>query len=231
MIRSMTHLRACAFAAVALALLGTAACGDDSGDDGGPYGGTPTSAEESPTDGGTAETAAALAVESNADYGDILVDGEGMVLYLFTNDTTSESTCYDQCATAWPPLLTDTEDVTADAGVDAQLLGTTERNDGTMQVTYNDHPLYYFAQDAAPGDTNGQGVQDIWWVVNPAGEGVTTMKLGLRAVRAAPAVAALRAAPPRVLQGDLGAAGVGQLLQVAAGAHTGHADPLGAFGR
>ena len=98
-----------------------------------------------------------------------------MVLYLYTPDTTTESTCYDQCATAWPPLLTDTADVTAGTGMDATLIGTTERTDGTTQVTYNDHPLYYYAEDTEPGDTEGQGVNDVWWVVNPAGDGVTTM--------------------------------------------------------
>lgn len=178
MIRTVKYQRACAAAAVALALWGAAACGDadSDGDSDSPYGGTSAPAEtETPTgDEGTAETAASLAVESDDDLGDILVDSDGMVLYLFTADTTTESTCYEQCATAWPPLLTDTEDVTAGTGVDAALIGTTERTDGTVQVTYNDHPLYYFAQDTEPGDTEGQGVQDVWWVVNPAGEGVTT---------------------------------------------------------
>ncbi|MFC3493034.1 COG4315 family predicted lipoprotein [Glycomyces rhizosphaerae] len=175
MTRSMKYQRACAFAAAALLMLGAAACGDaDSGDDTGPYGGATSEAEQSPTDTGTAAAAVSLATATDDTLGEFLVDNDGMTLYLFTPDTTSESTCYDTCATAWPPLLTDTEDVAAGDGVDEALIGTTERTDGSMQVTYNDHPLYYYAKDAAPGDTTGQGVQDIWWVVNPAGEGVTT---------------------------------------------------------
>lgn len=169
MIRSMKHQRACAFAAAALIMFGAGACGDTDSDDGNgsPYGGDTS---EAPTDA----TAASLGTETDDTLGEFLVDNDGMTLYLFTPDTTSESTCYDECATAWPPLLTDTEDVTAGDGVDEALIGTTERKDGAMQVTYNDHPLYYYAQDSGPGDTTGQGVQDIWWVVNPAGEGVTT---------------------------------------------------------
>ncbi len=179
MTRSVKHQRACALAAVALVMLGAGACGDaDSGDDTGPYGGSTTSEESgsaSPSEEATAEGAASLAIASDDDLGDILVDNAGMVLYLYTPDTTTESTCYDQCATAWPPLLTDTADVTAGTGMDATLIGTTERTDGTTQVTYNDHPLYYYAEDTEPGDTEGQGVNDVWWVVNPAGDGVTTM--------------------------------------------------------
>lgn len=170
----MKHQRACAFAAAALFMLGAAACGDNGDGDGGPYGGTTSEAQETPTDTGTAATAASLATATDDALGEFLVDNDGLTLYLFTQDTGTESTCYDQCATAWPPLLTETEDVTAGEGLDAALIGTTERTDGTMQVTYNGHPLYYYAQDTAPGDTTGQGVQDIWWVVNPAGEGVTT---------------------------------------------------------
>jgi predicted lipoprotein with Yx(FWY)xxD motif len=172
MTRSMKYQRACAFAAAALVMLGVSACGDSDDGGGSPYGGSSSEASETPS--GTDATAASLAVESDDTLGEFLVDSDGMALYLYTPDTTSESTCYDDCATAWPPLLTDTEDVTAGDGVDAALIGTTERKNGDMQVTYNDHPLYYYAQDSGPGDTSGQGVQDIWWVVNPAGEGVTT---------------------------------------------------------
>ncbi len=115
--------------------------------------------------------AAALGVSQTDDLGEFLVDAEGMTLYLFTKDTDNASTCYGDCATAWPPLLTD-GDPTLGEGLDAALVGTTERTDGTTQVTYGGWPLYYWVQDAAPGDTTGQDVGEVWYVVSPAGEAV-----------------------------------------------------------
>lgn len=107
---------------------------------------------------------------ADSDLGTILVDGDGVTLYVFDNDTDGSSTCYDECAEAWPPLI---GEVSAAGEVDASLLGTTERTDGTMQVTYDGQPLYYFAGDGAAGDTNGQAVNDIWWVVGPDGAKIT----------------------------------------------------------
>src|SRR5215208_7791357 len=80
--------------------------------------------------------------------GSFLVDDKGMTLYLFTKDTPNTSVCYDKCATAWPPLLT-TGDPVAGEGADASLLGTTTRKDGSIQVTYNGWPLYYYEKDKA----------------------------------------------------------------------------------
>ena len=107
-------------------------------------------------------------VLSESALGQILTDAEGNVLYGFTPDTEGVSTCYDECAANWPPLLAEGE-VTAGAGLDAMLLTTVERTDGTMQVKYGDWPLYYFANDAAAGDTNGQGINDVWFVVGADG--------------------------------------------------------------
>jgi predicted lipoprotein with Yx(FWY)xxD motif len=101
------------------------------------------------------------------DLGVILVDADGMTLYMFDQDPPGESACYDGCAATWPPLIDDGP--VAGDGVDASLLGTTERDDGAIQVTYNDMPLYYFANDSEPGDVNGQGLNDVWWVVDPDG--------------------------------------------------------------
>jgi uncharacterized protein (TIGR02246 family) len=114
---------------------------------------------------------AVVEVSEHDTYGEYLVDGEGRSLYLFVNDDQGESVCYDQCAVNWPPLLT-TEDAEAGEGVDSDLLGTTERQDGSLQVTYNDWPLYYFVNDAEPGDTNGQGVGEVWYLVSPDGEAI-----------------------------------------------------------
>lgn len=91
---------------------------------------------------------------------------DGRTLYLFTKDTTpNESTCYDECAANWPPF-TASEPFALPLGVDGEL-STVQRTDGTTQVAYNGMPLYYFAGDKAAGDTNGQGVGDVWWIVAP----------------------------------------------------------------
>jgi len=95
-----------------------------------------------------------------------LTDAEGKTLYLFTPDATpGESTCYDDCAKAWPPLAP-AEGMTLPAGVPGEL-ATIERTDGTQQVTYNDIPLYYYAKDDEPGDTYGQGLGGRWFIVAP----------------------------------------------------------------
>lgn len=104
-------------------------------------------------------------VASDAKLGQFLVDAKGMTLYLFTKDTNGESVCYDQCATAWPPLLT-TGTPVAGPGVTGTL-GVTTRKDGTQQVTYNGMPLYYYITDMQPGDTTGQDVGGVWFVVPP----------------------------------------------------------------
>ena len=155
----MTNVRM----AVSAGLLAVAlvACGSD---EPGPAG------SPQPTDGGSA--GAATVQTGETDLGTILTDAEGMTLYVFGADENGESTCYDDCAATWPALTIEGEPQ-AGEGADASLLGTTERTDGTVQVTYAGQPLYYFASDAAPGDTNGQGLGDIWYVSSPEGEPIT----------------------------------------------------------
>lgn len=80
-----------------------------------------------------------------------------MTLYLFTNDPAGESVCLDDCLAAWPPLLVDGEPRIGD-GVDASLVGTIERPDEGVQLTYDDAPLYTWVPDQQPGDVTGQGV-------------------------------------------------------------------------
>lgn len=161
---------------LAVALLLTA-CGNDAG-----TGAADTEAEAGAADTAAdaetaadtdadAETPADVAVAST-DLGDALVDAEGMTLYLFTPDEQGPSTCYDDCATNWPPLTTDGEP-SAGEGADTALLGTTERDDGSQQVTYNDWPLYLWQGDQQPGDVTGQNVNEVWFVVSPAGDAVT----------------------------------------------------------
>ncbi len=122
--------------------------------------------EATETEGSSGETE----VEAeDSSLGTILTDSDGNTLYVFLNDTGSESTCYDDCAATWPALAAAGE-LKAGDGVTMSLLGTTERTDGTVQLTYNGHPLYHFANDAQPGDTNGQGIGEVWFVVSPDGE-------------------------------------------------------------
>ena len=118
--------------------------------------------------------------------GEVLVSGEGMTLYLFEVDQGTESSCYDECAQTWPPLLTDGEPQ-AQGTANPSLLSTTTREDGSIQLTYGGHPLYLYAQDSDPGDTNGQGVEGIWWVVSPGGEAVTEAASAPEAPAEAPA--------------------------------------------
>ena len=151
-------------AAIASALL-AASCG----------GTTPSATASSPSPSPAASPAASgatIAVATNAKLsGQILVDGKGMTVYLFVADTGTSSTCYTSCAAVWPPVLT-TGAPQAGAGATASLLGTTTRTDGKIEVTYAGHPLYYFIQDKAAGDTTGQGINGfggLWWVLTPSG--------------------------------------------------------------
>ena len=112
---------------------------------------------------------AALQLTSNDKLGKFLADDAGMTLYLFTNDKPNTSNCYDKCETAWPPLLTVGQPTLGD-GVMSTAISTTVRKDGSVQLTYNGMPLYYFFKDQAPGDTTGQGVGTVWYVVTPDGQ-------------------------------------------------------------
>jgi predicted lipoprotein with Yx(FWY)xxD motif len=116
----------------------------------------------------TPTSPAVVNVGQNATLNSFLVDSADMTLYIYTKDTPNTSVCYGGCATAWPPLLTNGAP-TAGTGVTASMLGTTTRTDGTVQVTYNGWPLYYFAKDKVAGDTTGEGVGSVWYVITPAG--------------------------------------------------------------
>lgn len=108
-----------------------------------------------------------VAVSNTAELGDFLTTADGRTLYTFSNDEAGVSNCADECAEAWPPFTVPADDrLAAPEGVAGEW-GTIERADGGLQVTYNGMPLYLFAEDAAPGDTTGQGAGDVWWVVAP----------------------------------------------------------------
>ena len=109
-----------------------------------------------------------LAAANNDKLGKFLADDKGMTLYMYTKDTKDTSNCYDKCAQAWPPLLQSDKPTVKD-GVDASLLGTTTRKDGSIQVTYAGMPLYYYFKDKAAGDVTGQDSNSVWYVVAPDG--------------------------------------------------------------
>lgn len=112
------------------------------------------------------------------ELGPFLTDAAGMTLYIFTNDEPGVSNCSGDCAAAWPPLTVEEgENPTLAAGISG-MLGVIEREDGTRQVTYNGWPLYYWMNDAAPGDATGQGRNDVWWVAAPPAVGLGMSALG-----------------------------------------------------
>lgn len=140
-----------------------------------------------------AQAASTVAVVDNPTLGKFLTDSKGMTLYIFTRDTANTSNCYDRCTTLWTPLLQASGQPVAPAGLTGTL-GTATRRDNTQQVTYNSMPLYYFSQDTKAGDTNGQNVATVWFVVAP---GSTFASFPAPPPPAAPAAAApVAAAPP-----------------------------------
>ncbi|HEV8648871.1 MAG TPA: hypothetical protein VG276_05565 [Actinomycetes bacterium] len=100
--------------------------------------------------------------------GQVLTDDKGRTLYAFTPDKDGKSTCYGTCAQTWLPLVAQASPV-GGGGVSASLLSTTDRTDGSKQTTYKSWPLYYYSGDQQPGDVNGQGVGDKWFVVGADG--------------------------------------------------------------
>lgn len=114
---------------------------------------------------------ARLTATTNATLGTLVEDGHGMTLYRFNKDQakpTSVSNCNGQCASEWPPVLVNGSQVTL-SGVDSSAVGTVTRSDGTKQLTIGGWPVYEYAGDTAPGQTNGQGVGGTWYAVTPQG--------------------------------------------------------------
>jgi len=107
---------------------------------------------------------------AKSQFGMMLFDGTGQAIYLFDKEQNSKPECYGACAEAWPPVLTKGSP-TAASGTKQDLLGTTKRTDGTTQVTYGDHPLYFYAHEAKNEVKchNIQGFGGVWLVVTPAG--------------------------------------------------------------
>jgi predicted lipoprotein with Yx(FWY)xxD motif len=133
---------------------------------------------------GGSSSKATLKVAANATLKQsIVVDPDGKTLYMFTVDSGGEAACVgDQpapdCGKVWPPLTAEGK-LKGGAGIDEKLLGTTKRSDGKTQVTYNNHPMYYFhgyggtPPDKKAGDVNGQAFAGFWYVLSPKGAPIT----------------------------------------------------------
>jgi predicted lipoprotein with Yx(FWY)xxD motif len=120
---------------------------------------------------GEATKAGTAITVGDSEFGEMLFDSKGQAIYIFENDRKGESACYGDCAEAWPPVLTEGEPKAGD-GVDASLLDTTDRRDGTTQVTYAGQPLYFYAHER-PGEVKCHNVDlngGFWWVVGPNGK-------------------------------------------------------------
>ncbi len=106
----------------------------------------------------------------DSEFGSILFDSENQAIYIWEVEKSETAECYGSCAVAWPPVLTEGAPI-ASGDVNGELLGTTERSDGTTQVTYNGHPLYYYAHEE-PGEVECHNVSThggLWWVIHPNG--------------------------------------------------------------
>jgi predicted lipoprotein with Yx(FWY)xxD motif len=125
--------------------------------------------------GASASGGGTVITTASSSAGTFLTNGSGRAVYLWVKDTGDASTCTGACAGAWPPV-TATGTVTAAGSAKASDLGTITRSDGTKQVTYDGHPLYYFSGDSGPGTATGQGSDGFgakWWLVAPTGSDVT----------------------------------------------------------
>lgn len=108
-----------------------------------------------------------IATGNTSALGDYLVSYDGMTLYAFANDKPGVDTCTGNCAKTWPAFTVGSADRLAATANAKGKLATITLDDGSLQVTYNGQPLYFFKSDTAPGDTKGQGVGNVWAVVKP----------------------------------------------------------------
>jgi predicted lipoprotein with Yx(FWY)xxD motif len=164
--------------AVGVALLAAACSSAGSSSAPAASGSTPASASapsSAPASGGASASGATVIKTASSGGSTFLTDGSGRAVYLWVKDTSGMSACTGACAGAWPPVTT-TATATASGSAKASDLGTITRSDGTKQVTYDGHALYYFSGDSGPGTATGQGSDGFgakWWLVAPTGSDVT----------------------------------------------------------
>lgn len=138
---------------LAALVLGLSACG---GDD----------------DGGESRNPDSSAIQvGDTSLGKVITDANGLTLYEYADDTATQEACQGDCLDEWPVFE---GKPTAGSGADASLIGTLERDDGTIQATYGGHPLYYYEDDSEAGDVNGQGEDNIWWAIDAKGAPVAS---------------------------------------------------------
>jgi len=149
------------FAVAALGAVALAACGS-----GGLYGSSSTSTK--PASPMAVAHPGTVAVQiGDTSLGKVLVDANGRTLYGLMNDSNGTPTCVEACASTWPPLTVD--GTILPAKLDATIFSVVSRPEGSHQLKAGKWPLYRFSGDAAPGDTNGQGADGVWFVVTPNG--------------------------------------------------------------
>jgi predicted lipoprotein with Yx(FWY)xxD motif len=153
-------------AALAAWALVLAACSNDSTTPPAGGGTTTTSSSGTTMSGGTVQVA------DNGTYGKILTDGQGNTLYLFEQDQGTKSACTTGCSSTWHALTVSGGQPSAGDGATANLVGVAKQADGSMQVTYNGHLVYTYTGDSTAGDTNGEGISGVWFVVSPSGDAV-----------------------------------------------------------
>jgi predicted lipoprotein with Yx(FWY)xxD motif len=161
--------------AVGVALL-AAACSSAGSSTPAASGSTPAGASapsSAPASGGASASGTTVITTASSSAGTFLTSGSGRAIYLWAKDSGGMSACTGACASAWPPV---TGTATVAGSAKASDLGTITRSDGTKQVTYDGHPLYYFVGDSGPGTASGQGSDNFgakWWLVSPAGSDIT----------------------------------------------------------
>ena len=170
--RKRAVARAAGLAAVMVAASLVAACGSSSSSSKSSSAGAGSSASA----GGSSASAVAVAISTTkGPDGTYLTAGSGRAVYMWVGDSNGKSNCSGDCAIAWPPLITKGTPIPS-GGVTAADLGTITRSDGSRQVTYAGHPLYYFESDSGSGTTKGQGSDSFgakWWLVASSGAAIT----------------------------------------------------------
>jgi predicted lipoprotein with Yx(FWY)xxD motif len=156
----------------------------------------PASSAPASSAAGSSTTGTVITTQAGS-AGAFLTTASGRTVYLWAKDGMNMSDCSGACASAWPPVPA-TGTLTAAGSAKASDLGTITRSDGTKQVTYDGHPLYYFAGDSAAGQTNGQGSDSFgakWWLVAPSGAQITGTDTAAAAAAPAPATSSAPSTP------------------------------------
>jgi predicted lipoprotein with Yx(FWY)xxD motif len=155
---------------LAVALIAAAACSSSASSS------SSSTPQSSGTPASAAGSSATVITTANSSGGAFLTSSSGRAIYLFLADSKDKSNCSGACASTWPPVTT-TGTPTASGSAQSSDLGTITRSDGTKQVTYDGHPLYYFAGDTGAGTDKGQGIDGFgakWWLIAPSGSSITT---------------------------------------------------------